>query len=148
MLRRGIFIRAMIGFAIAFLFLYGAPPVIAATGDSEAPTLEGQVFEQLRAGAGATEKAAAPPDPRLLAARVIQIALAGLGVVFTILLLISGYWFFTAKGEEEKVTKAKDTARRAITGLIIIMIAYSLTVYIVGALQGVVREGEGFFRRR
>ena len=109
--------------------------------------LSGQVLGQLNAGAGAeaTEK---PLDPRLIVAYVIQVALALLGIIFIFLLLMSGYWFLTARGEEEKVNKAKSTVTRAIIGLLVVMLAYALVAYLLGGLEGVVKDGNNFFSRR
>ena len=40
----------------------------------------------------------------------------------------------TAGGDEAKVTKAKETLRRAIIGLMIIIAAYAITVFVFKAL--------------
>jgi ABC-type multidrug transport system permease subunit len=42
-----------------------------------------------------------------------------LGLIFIILIIVAGFNFMTAGGDEQKVTKAKDSIRRAIIGLII-----------------------------
>ena len=56
--------------------------------------------------------------------------LALLGVIFIYLMLYAGYHWMTARGEEEKVTKAKDTITRAIIGLIIVVGAYAIWAFI------------------
>src|SRR3989338_8173076 len=61
-----------------------------------------------------------------LVAVVIQAFLGLLGVIFLVLILYAGYNWMTAQGEEEKVTKAKDTLQRAVIGLIIIVSAYAI----------------------
>ncbi|MBI4812328.1 hypothetical protein HY798_02695 [Candidatus Falkowbacteria bacterium] len=54
-----------------------------------------------------------------------------LGVIFIILMLYAGYNWMTASGEEEKVTKAKDTIWRAIIGLIITIGSYAIWDFIL-----------------
>jgi len=61
---------------------------------------------------------------------VVKAFLGLLGVIFLILMIYAGYIWMTAGGEEEKVTKAKDTIRRAIIGLIIVVAAYSITYFV------------------
>lgn len=61
---------------------------------------------------------------------VIKAFLSLLGIIFVILMLIAGYNWMTAAGEEEKVRKAQKTIQRAIIGLVIIVLAYSITYFI------------------
>lgn len=64
----------------------------------------------------------------------IQAGLALVGVIFLVLMLYAGYNWMTARGEEEKVEKAKDTITRAIIGLIIVVGAYAIWAYIFARL--------------
>lgn len=61
---------------------------------------------------------------------VIQGLLSLIGVIFLALMLYAGYNWMIARGEEEKVEKAKDTITRAIIGLIIVVGAYAIWAYI------------------
>lgn len=70
-----------------------------------------------------------------IVATVIQAFLGLLGIIFIILILYAGYNWMTAAGEEEKINKAKDTIRRAIIGLIIIIAAYSITYFVFSNLE-------------
>lgn len=70
-----------------------------------------------------------------IVATVIQAFLGLLGIIFVILILTAGYNWMTAAGEEEKINKAKDTIRRAIIGLIIIIAAYSITYFVFSNLE-------------
>ncbi len=65
---------------------------------------------------------------------VIEGFLILLSLIFIILIIIAGYNWMTAAGEENKVTKAKDTIRRAIIGLIIIIAAYGITYFVFNIL--------------
>lgn len=72
---------------------------------------------------------------------VIQAFLGLLGIIFLVLIIYAGYNWMTAQGDEEKVTKAKDTLQRAVIGLIIITVAYSITFFVFSSLPG--GSGEG-----
>lgn len=65
---------------------------------------------------------------------IIEAALALIGSIFLILMLYAGYNWMMARGEEEKVTKAKDTITRAIIGLIIVVGAYAIWSFVFSNL--------------
>lgn len=69
-------------------------------------------------------------------ATVIKAFLSLLGIIFVILIILAGYNWMTAAGEEEKVNKAKDTLKRAIIGLIIVASAYAITYFVFTNLPG------------
>ena len=66
---------------------------------------------------------------------VIKAFLSLLGIIFVILIILAGYNWMTASGNEEKVTKAKDTITRAIIGLIITVSAYAITYFVFSNLN-------------
>lgn len=61
---------------------------------------------------------------------IINTVISLLGVLFVSLIVYAGYNWMTAAGDEAKVTKAKDTIRRAIIGLIIVVSAFAIYNYI------------------
>lgn len=65
---------------------------------------------------------------------VISGLLGLLGAIFIILIVVSGYNWMTASGDEQKIDKAKDTIRSAIIGLIIIVGAYAIWSFVSGYL--------------
>jgi len=71
-----------------------------------------------------------------IVATAIQAFLGLLGIIFLVLIIYAGFNWMTAQGEEEKVTKAKETLQRAVIGLIIIIAAYSITYFVFNALPG------------
>lgn len=74
---------------------------------------------------------------------IIKGFLALLGIIFLVLIIYAGYSWMTAAGEEEKVTRAKDTIRRAIIGLLIIVSAYAITYFVFQNLPGSTGSGGG-----
>lgn len=95
--------------------------------------------------AGTAGYEAANKDTALfLVQTAINIFLSLIGVLLLVLILYAGYNWLTARGEEEKVTKAKDTLKRAITGIIIIIAAYAISVFVMGKIeQGTLKGGRG-----
>ena len=70
---------------------------------------------------------------------VIKGFLGLLGMIFIVLVIVAGYNWMTAGGDESKVDKAKKLISRAIIGLIIIIAAYAITAFVFTALDGVVQ---------
>ncbi len=63
--------------------------------------------------------------------RAIRILLSLLGVIFTVLIIYAGYLWMTAAGNDEAVSKAKSIISTSIIGLIILLMAYSITNFVV-----------------
>jgi len=66
----------------------------------------------------------------------ISIFLSFLGVIFLVLMLYGGYTWMTAAGDEKKIDKAKDTIRAAVIGVIIVVAAYALSVFVISKIWG------------
>ena len=89
-------------------------------------TLSDQITGQIQAGADSGGLGTAIP-PQQIIASIITVILSVLGIFFMSLIVFGGYLLFTAKGDETKVEKAKNTIRAAIIGLFIILAAYGVT---------------------
>ncbi|MCC6563686.1 hypothetical protein IT087_02230 [Candidatus Uhrbacteria bacterium] len=88
---------------------------------------------------GGTVKLAST-DPRIIAARVINVVLGLLGIIMVTIILYAGFQWMTSGGDAGKIEEAKMRIRTAVIGLIIILSAYALTAFIVRALT----EATGF----
>lgn len=75
-----------------------------------------------------------PPSLQATVGNIIKGGLGLLGIVFIVLIVYAGYVLMTARGEEKKVTEAKDTITSAIIGLAITLGAYAITDFVVDAL--------------
>lgn len=104
------------------------------------PDLRNQINAQIDAGTRAGGLPA-PKDPRAIVAGVIKILLSIVGIFFLSLVILGGYWHVTAKGDETQIDKAKDTIKAAIFGLLIVMIAYSVTIFVGQKFGAAVIEG-------
>ena len=71
----------------------------------------------------------------VIVALIIQAFLGLLGVIFVVLIIYGGYLWMTARGNEQRVEKAKNTLQAAIIGLVIVISAYAITSFIGTQLQ-------------
>lgn len=61
---------------------------------------------------------------------IIQAALGLLGAIFIIIMVIAGYKWMTASGNEQNVEKAQSMIKRAIIGLIITLSSWAIWTFI------------------
>lgn len=106
--------------------------VIASPAISNA---QDQALEKLKTVGGTAYGEETPRSLPEIIGNVIKSALTLLGVGAAILIIYAGYLWMTARGKEERVTKAKDTLEAAIIGLIIIIAAYAITYFVVDRLM-------------
>lgn len=67
--------------------------------------------------------------------QVIRVLLSFMGIGTIALMLYAGFLWMTAAGNDEAVTKAKKTLQNAVIGLVLIMSAYSLTIFVARRVQ-------------
>lgn len=72
---------------------------------------------------------------------VVKGLLSIVGTVFLLLTVYAGILWMTAQGNDEKVTKAKDTIQAAVIGLFIVMAAYAITAFVTSRVGGVASSG-------
>jgi len=80
------------------------------------------------------EAISAENSVEVMVGKVIQTFLSILGIIFLILMIYAGYNWMTAHGDEQKVTKAKETITAAIIGLVIVIGAYALAFFVISKL--------------
>lgn len=73
-------------------------------------------------------------DPRVIAGRLIQVALGLIGIIVVVLIIWAGFRWMTSAGREDEITAAKKTLTAAVIGLLIILMAYSITTFVIGEL--------------
>lgn len=121
-------------FAVIILSLFLLPSAILAGTGPLSPSMSEQMINQWGdSGLNANDTFTAT-NMEVIIANVIKTFLSLLGVIFIVLMLIGGYNWMTAQGDESKVEKAKATIQRAIIGLIIVVSTYSITYTIFKAL--------------
>lgn len=68
--------------------------------------------------------------------KIVGLALSFIGLAFFVLMIYGGFIWMFARGNDQDVQKAKDLIQAAIIGLIIVLAAYAITVFIGNALTG------------
>src|SRR6056297_1377608 len=131
-------------FFLAFLTfcLLGAGGGIAQAANSALnPDVKGDIRDQTDAFKGPSGFGDASVGD--IVASGIRAFLGLLGVIFIILIVLGGYKWMTAQGNEEKVNEAKDLIKRAVIGIIIITAAYAITYFVFDVLEGITGGGSG-----
>ncbi len=67
---------------------------------------------------------------------VIGQALTLVGLIFLLLMVYAGFLWMTARGEDTQVEKAKKIIFTTVIGLIIVMSAYAITIFVTSGLAG------------
>jgi len=73
-------------------------------------------------------------DPRVLVARIINTAMLFLGIIAVAIVLMGGFKWMTAAGNEEKVDEAKKLMGAGIIGLVIILAAWGIASFVLNSL--------------
>lgn len=82
-------------------------------------------------------------DPRIIAGRIINIALGVIGIILLTLILYAGFLWMTSGGDAAKIEKAQHIIRNAIIGLIIILMSWAIAYYVINVLLNVTGGGGG-----
>jgi len=73
-------------------------------------------------------------DVRITIARIIRVAMGLLGIVAVVIILIGGFTWMTAGGNDEKVGEAKKWIFAGIIGLAIILSAFAISTFVISSL--------------
>ncbi|RLC39032.1 hypothetical protein DRH27_00715 [Candidatus Falkowbacteria bacterium] len=81
------------------------------------------------------------PDPRQMAVNVVKYLMTFLGIIAVVVILIGGFQWMTAGGNEDKVASAKKMIIAGAIGLIIILAAYAIVQFVINTTGGLI-EGD------
>lgn len=116
-----------------FLFQVGIPKLYAASGDTpQIPNMPNLTNSKtiLDRSAGMIGFDTSKSIEATIG-NVIKIVLSLIGILFLILIIIAGFQWMTAGGNEETVTKSKARIKNSASGLLIILGAYMVTYFIL-----------------
>lgn len=119
-----------------------AAPIGAMAAETTATTKPAITADELFAGdkpgAKATnissELGLSSADIRVTIARIIRVAMGLLGIVAVVIVLIGGFTWMTAGGNDEKVAEAKKWIFAGIIGLAIILSAFAISSFVINSL--------------
>ncbi len=73
-------------------------------------------------------------DIRIMVARLIRIILELLGIIAVVIIIIAGFRWMTAGGDEAKVESSKKQLTNGLIGLFIIIAAFSIATFVLNQL--------------
>ena len=76
----------------------------------------------------------------MLAADLIKTALGFLAIIAVVIVLFGGFKWMTAAGNDDKIDDAKKILSAGVMGLIIILVAWGLTTWLIDTIAGVVKN--------
>ena len=71
-------------------------------------------------------------DITILIANVVRILMTMAGGLAVIFIVVGGIFYVTAAGEPSRITRAKEIITQAVTGLIVVGVAYAAVTFIAG----------------
>ena len=109
----------------AFLIIMNPAPVLADANSQFWANQQNQI--QTNTGLGGA-------DPRIMAANVVKIVLGFLGIIALVIILLGGFRWMTAGGNEDHINEAKRIIITGIVGILIILASYGLAQFVIQAL--------------
>ncbi|MEK7618712.1 MAG: hypothetical protein AAB416_00540 [Patescibacteria group bacterium] len=94
-----------------------------------------ETLQKVGEGEGQTYKTFDQKPITTFVGDAIKMILAIIGVIFLTLVVYSGFEWLTSGGDEKKVTTARGILEQGIVGLMIVMGAYVITIFVTNALQ-------------
>jgi len=85
---------------------------------------------------GQTENAGGNGDLAGTVGLTLNVVYVVVGVIAVIFIIIGGINYTTSQGDPGKVKKAKDTVLYGIIGLIIALLAFAITAFVMNAMEG------------
>lgn len=70
-------------------------------------------------------------DPRVIAGSVINIMLGFLGIIAVVIILLGGFKWMTATGNDDKIGEAKKLMIAGVIGLIIVLASWGLATFVL-----------------
>lgn len=74
----------------------------------------------------------APTNADALVTNVLNTAYMWGGIICVLIIIIAGYFYVTSNGNAANIKRAKDGIMGAIIGLVVILLAFTATQFIIG----------------
>lgn len=123
--------KFLVGLAM-FLFLLmpliALPALADDTGGVDSLLWDGQkdnIGDQLGLG---------EEDPRVIIASVIRVVLGFLGIIAVVIIILGGFKWMTAAGNEDKIDEAKKLITAGVIGLVIILASWGIATFVMKAI--------------
>lgn len=81
-------------------------------------------------------------DPREMAVNIVRFFMTFLGIIAVVIILLGGFKWMTAAGNEDKVAEAKKLLVAGIIGLAIIISAYVIVNFVLTTTDSIIQNGD------
>lgn len=81
-----------------------------------------------------TETGLGNRDPREILAETMRVLLGFMGIIAVMIIILAGFKWMTAYGDEEKVGAAKGMITSGAVGLIIVLFSFGLSQFVINSL--------------
>lgn len=81
-------------------------------------------------------------DPRVMAVNIVQFFMTFLGIIAVVIILLGGFKWMTAAGNEDKVAEAKKLLVAGMIGLAIIIAAYVIVNFVITTTNSLITSGQ------
>jgi hypothetical protein len=125
------FYKKIVALAMALFIITPALAIMPTSNTSQVLALNNDDVGMNYAG----ETGLGNRDPRDIAARIINIALGFLGILAVVIILIGGFKWMTAAGNEDKVGEAKRIIVAGVIGLVIILASWGIASFVLTQLM-------------
>ncbi|HAM88098.1 MAG: hypothetical protein US83_C0017G0022 [Candidatus Falkowbacteria bacterium GW2011_GWC2_38_22] len=123
-------------FFIALLFFVRISPLLADNSLWGQQSGMGTDSGQIGSAFGDINK---ETDLKSLVVNIIKILLSILGLFFTVLIILAGFRWMNSRGNEDEVSKAKSQLLNSIIGIIIIIAAYAITIFVISMTESALK---------
>lgn len=124
--------KHLISFAILALLALPMFAMTASAQSSDAETTFG--IDTVEAGLGGSLSKS--NSPIQIITNIINIALGFLGIIAVGIILMGGFKWMTAAGNEDKTTEAKQLLGAGVIGLVIILASWALATFVIKNIYG------------
>ena len=122
-------------FLVIFLLTFSLNALVAAPAGAQLQTDTDWETQLDRSASGFdTSAAGGKTNLAVTVGNIIKTVLQFLGIILLILILYGGFLWMTSGGEEEKTAKAKKIITSAVIGVVIIVLAYAITYFVMNNL--------------
>ncbi|MFA6393487.1 MAG: hypothetical protein WCW25_01240 [Patescibacteria group bacterium] len=74
-------------------------------------------------------------NPKNVIVNIIQVALSFLGIIAVVVILIGGFLWMTAGGNDDKVTQGRKYIVNGAIGLLIVLAAFAIANFLITTIQ-------------
>jgi hypothetical protein len=98
------------------------------------PFLARAQMDELNKAAGVAGFANNETDMAVIVGKIISVVIRFLGLIAVVIILIGGFQWMTSGGDSEKISNARKLMVNGLIGLVIIVLAYAVAVFVIGKL--------------